>query len=88
MATVANNQGGIWNRALVVAAMDGRLDVCRLIVEDVRVDVNQRVAGTPRPRFSPGSSYVHGVLPPLSTSKSVRQIDPSIPDNSSHNRRH
>ena len=41
MATVVKNEGGIWNRALVLAAMDGRLDVCRLLVEDVRVDVNQ-----------------------------------------------
>ncbi|XP_037483657.1 serine/threonine-protein phosphatase 6 regulatory ankyrin repeat subunit A-like isoform X1 [Triticum dicoccoides] len=33
---------GIWSRALVLAAMNGRLDVCRCLVEDLRVDVNQR----------------------------------------------
>ncbi|XP_051186568.1 uncharacterized protein [Lolium perenne] len=43
MATVVKNESGIWNRALMLAAMEGRLDVCRLIVEDVRVDVNQPV---------------------------------------------
>uniref|UniRef100_A0ACD5XXN8 Uncharacterized protein n=1 Tax=Avena sativa TaxID=4498 RepID=A0ACD5XXN8_AVESA len=41
MAAVAANKGGVWNRALALAAMDGRMDVCRLLVEDVRVDVNQ-----------------------------------------------
>uniref|UniRef100_A0ACD5XK41 Uncharacterized protein n=1 Tax=Avena sativa TaxID=4498 RepID=A0ACD5XK41_AVESA len=43
MAAVAANKGGVWNRALTLAAMDGRMDVCRLLVEDVRVDVNQPV---------------------------------------------
>jgi hypothetical protein len=43
MATVVKNESGIWNRALMLAAMEGRLDVCRLLVEDVRVDVNQPV---------------------------------------------
>ncbi|KAM0910759.1 hypothetical protein ACQ4PT_013947 [Festuca glaucescens] len=44
MATVVKNDGGIWNRALMLAAMEGRLDVCRLLVEDVRVDVNKPVS--------------------------------------------
>ncbi|XP_047051271.1 ankyrin repeat domain-containing protein 50-like [Lolium rigidum] len=43
MATVVKNESGIWNRALMLAAMEGRLDVCRLLVEDVRVDVNQPI---------------------------------------------
>ena len=41
LATVVRNKGGVWNRALLLAAMEGQLDVCRLLVEDVRVDVNQ-----------------------------------------------
>jgi hypothetical protein len=74
MATVVKNEGGIWNRALVLAAMDGRLDICRLIVEDVGVDVNQPSAGPLL--FTPGSSSMHGLLPPLpeSKSKSIRLI--------------
>nr|XP_051186570.1 uncharacterized protein LOC127300488 isoform X2 [Lolium perenne] len=47
MAAVVENEGGVWNRALMLAAMDGRLDVCRLIVEDVRVDVNRLSEGPP-----------------------------------------
>uniref|UniRef100_A0ACD5YH19 Uncharacterized protein n=1 Tax=Avena sativa TaxID=4498 RepID=A0ACD5YH19_AVESA len=41
LAAVVARKGAIWNRALLLAAMEGRLDVCRLLVEDVRVDVNQ-----------------------------------------------
>uniref|UniRef100_A0ACD5XR35 Uncharacterized protein n=1 Tax=Avena sativa TaxID=4498 RepID=A0ACD5XR35_AVESA len=41
LAAVVAHKGAIWNRALLLAAMEGRLDVCRLLVEDVRVDVNQ-----------------------------------------------
>lgn len=40
MAPVAG-KGDVWNRALVLAAMEGRLDVCRYLVEDIRVDVNR-----------------------------------------------
>jgi hypothetical protein len=39
MAPVAGKRG-VWNRALVVAVMEGHLDVCRYLVEDIRVDVN------------------------------------------------
>jgi hypothetical protein len=39
MAPVAGKRG-VWNRALVVAVMEGHLDVCKYLVEDIRVDVN------------------------------------------------
>ena len=39
MAPVAG-KGEVWNRALVLAAMEGHLDLCRYLVEDIRVDVN------------------------------------------------
>jgi hypothetical protein len=35
MAPVAGKRG-VWNRALVVAVMEGHLDVCRYLVEDIR----------------------------------------------------
>ncbi|KAM0849788.1 hypothetical protein ACQ4PT_053505 [Festuca glaucescens] len=31
----------VWNRALLLAAMEGHLDVCRYLVQDIRVDVNR-----------------------------------------------
>lgn len=31
----------LWIRALCVAAMEGRLDICAYLVEDLRVGVNQ-----------------------------------------------
>ncbi|KAM0844787.1 hypothetical protein ACQ4PT_056809 [Festuca glaucescens] len=33
--------GGTGNRALHLAAMEGKMDVCRYLVEDLRLDVNQ-----------------------------------------------
>ncbi|KAM0910762.1 hypothetical protein ACQ4PT_013949 [Festuca glaucescens] len=31
----------VWNRALLLAAMEGHLDVCRYLVQDIRADVNR-----------------------------------------------
>ena len=33
--------GGSGNRALHLAAMEGKMDVCRYLVEDLHLDVNQ-----------------------------------------------
>uniref|UniRef100_R7W174 Ankyrin repeat domain-containing protein 50 n=1 Tax=Aegilops tauschii TaxID=37682 RepID=R7W174_AEGTA len=42
MAGVVAADVGVWARALTVAVMEGRLDICRCLVEDHGVDVNQR----------------------------------------------
>lgn len=39
VAAVADSGSG--NRALHLAATEGRMDVCRYLVEDLRLDVNQ-----------------------------------------------
>ncbi|KAM3371779.1 hypothetical protein ACQJBY_018936 [Aegilops geniculata] len=42
MAGVVVADVGVWARALTVAVMEGRLDICRCLVEDHGIDVNQR----------------------------------------------
>ncbi|KAI5008708.1 hypothetical protein ZWY2020_009756 [Hordeum vulgare] len=42
MAGVVAADAGVRARALSVAAMEGRLDICMCLVEDHGVDVNQR----------------------------------------------
>jgi hypothetical protein len=40
-AVAAAADRGSGNRALHLAAMEGKMDVCRYLVEELRLDVNQ-----------------------------------------------
>ncbi|KAM0910757.1 hypothetical protein ACQ4PT_013947 [Festuca glaucescens] len=81
MATVVKNDGGIWNRALMLAAMEGRLDVCRLLVEDVRVDVNKPVKPDVRALVSGNTAvFVSAMLGTAATTRYLLDCgaDPTV----------